>query len=220
MGDPSTPPRDAGDRGPIDVRIDTPGREGLTGTTPANLYLRRDDGEMITIAPDGRPLAEQPAWRQDFPIDRPQDDYVERRDFMKFMVLTSLALTVGQFWIGVRNWWRRRRGAFEVRQIAAVDQLPVGQVLAFAYPGPQDDCVLVRTGPEAFVAYSQKCTHLSCAVRPRVEEGVVHCPCHEGYFDLQSGRPIAGPPRRPLAIVHLEVRGGMIYATDVEERTV
>jgi nitrite reductase/ring-hydroxylating ferredoxin subunit len=214
--------RDAGtdDRGAIDVRVDTPGREGLTGTTPASLYTPLDEAEQITIAPDWRPMGQQPAWRQDFPIDWPQDHYVERRDFMKFMVLTSLALTVGQFWIAAQNWWRRRRGRAEIRRIAMLDALPAGATITFAYPGPQDDCVLVRLRDNSLVAYSQKCTHLSCAVRPRVDEGVVHCPCHEGYFDLRSGRPIAGPPRRPLDVVRLEVQGGAIFATGVETRTV
>ena len=202
------------------MRVDTPGREGLTGTTPANLYTPLDEAEQITIAPDWRPMGQQPAWRQDFPIDWPQDHYVERRDFMKFMVLTSLALTVGQFWIAAQNWWRRRRGRAEIRRIAMLDALPAGATITFAYPGPQDDCVLVRLRDNSLVAYSQKCTHLSCAVRPRVDEGVVHCPCHEGYFDLRSGRPIAGPPRRPLDVVRLEVQGGAIFATGVETRTV
>jgi Rieske Fe-S protein len=207
-------------RARVDPRIDTPGREGLTGTAPANLYRTRPAGEQITIAPDWRPMDQQPAWRADFPIDWPQDQYVERRDFMKFMVLTSLALTVGQFWIAAQNWWRRRRGQPEMRRIATLDQLATARVLTFSYPGPQDDCVLVRTADDRLVAYSQKCTHLSCAVRPRVEEGTIHCPCHEGYFDLQSGRPLAGPPRRPLDLVRLEVRGGDIYATGVQPRTV
>ena len=202
------------------MRVDTPGREGLTGTTPASLYTPLDEAEQITIAPDWRPMGQQPAWRQDFPIDWPQDHYVERRDFMKFMVLTSLALTVGQFWIAAQNWWRRRRGRAEIRRIAMLDALPAGATITFAYPGPQDDCVLVRLRDNSLVAYSQKCTHLSCAVRPRVDEGVVHCPCHEGYFDLRSGRPIAGPPRRPLDVVRLEVQGGAIFATGVETRTV
>jgi Rieske Fe-S protein len=165
-------------------------------------------------------MAQQPAWRQDFPVDWPQDHYVERRDFMKFMVLTSLALAVGQLWIGARNWWRRRRGAPEIARIASLDQVPIGGVMVFTYPGPADDCVLVRTGQDTLVAYSQKCTHLSCAVRPRVDEGTMHCPCHQGYFDLHTGRPIAGPPRRPLALVRLQVQAGAIYAAGVEERTV
>lgn len=207
-------------RAHIDARIDTPGREGLTGTAPANLFTPLQEPEQITIAPDWRPMEQQPAWRNDFPIDWPQDHYVERRDFMKFLVLTSLALTVGQFWIAAQNWWRRRRGEPEIRQVATLDELPVGGVLTFAYPGPQDDCVVVRTAENALVAYSQKCTHLSCAVRPRVEEGVIHCPCHEGFFDLATGRPLAGPPRRPLPLVRIERRGNQIYATGVEARTV
>jgi len=211
-------PQDPRER--LDVRIDSPAREGLTGTAPANLYLPLPDAEQITLAPDGRPMRAQPPWRTEFPIDWPQDQYVERRDFMKFMVLTSLAFTVGQFWIAAQNWWRRRRGRAEIKRIASIDDLPVGGVLTFAYPGPQDDCVLVRPKENVLVAYSQKCTHLSCAVRPRVEAGVIHCPCHEGYFDLAMGRPISGPPRRPLPIVHLEVRGRQIVATGVEERTI
>ena len=220
MTDSTKPKPDADDRGPIDVRIDTPGREGLTGTTPANIYKPLDNAEQITIAPDWSPAGQQPAWRQDFPIDWPQDHYVERRDFMKFMVLTSLALTTGQFWIAMQNWWRRRRGVPEIRQIAALDELPVGGAMTFTYPGPQDDCLLVRTSDDALVAYSQKCTHLSCAVRPRLQEGLIECPCHKGYFDLQSGRPVAGPPRRPLSVVKLDVRSGNIYATGIQERMV
>lgn len=204
----------------IDVRIDTPGREGLTGTATANLYKPLQDSEQVTIAPDWRPMDAQPAWRNDFPIDWPQDNYVERREFTKFMVLTSLALTVGQFWIAAQNWLRRRAGQLEVRRVATLANLPIGGVLTFAYPGEHDDCVLVRLAERELLAYGQKCTHLSCAVRPLVDRGVIHCPCHEGYFDLRSGRPIAGPPQRPLPVIMLELRGDEVYATGVVERTV
>jgi nitrite reductase/ring-hydroxylating ferredoxin subunit len=207
-------------RAPIDARIDTPERDGLTGTAAANLYKALQQDEQITIAPDWRPMEQQPAWRNDFPIDSAQDQYVERREFMKFMVLTSLALTAGQLWIAAQNWWRRRRGETEIQRVAALAEIAPGAVLTFAYPEATDDCVMVRTAAGELLAYSQKCTHLSCAVRPLVDRGVIHCPCHEGYFDLHSGRPLAGPPQRPLPVVRLEVRGGDVYATAVEERTV
>jgi hypothetical protein len=113
-------------REPLDSRIESAAREGLTGTTPANIYRPLRDAEQVTIAPDGRPMDEQPAWRTDFPIDWPQDHYVERRDFMKFMVLTSLAFTVGQFWIAAQNWWRRRRGEPEAVRLISITDLPVG----------------------------------------------------------------------------------------------
>ena len=207
-------------RQPIDVRVDSPAREGLTGTAPASLYAPARDRDQLTIAPDGRPLAEQPAWRQDFPIDWPQDNYVERRDFMKFLVLTSLAFTAGQFWIAAQNWWRGRRGRPPLMRVTTLAAVPVGGSLVFAYPGPDDRCVLVRATADEVFAFSQKCTHLSCAVIPRPERGVFECPCHDGVFDLKSGAPLAGPPRRPLPRIALDIRRGDIYATDVEWRMV
>jgi Rieske Fe-S protein len=174
--------------------------------------------EQITKAPDGRPLDVQPAWRQDFPIDWPQDAYIERRDFVKFLVLTSLAFAVGQVWIGVQNWLRRRRGEPEMVRIAALSSVPVGSAITFTYPTPNDPCLLIRPASNILYAYGQKCTHLSCAVIPDVSAGVIRCPCHDGRFDLATGRPTAGPPRRPLTRVLLRVHGDDIYATGVEER--
>jgi len=204
----------------LDVRIDSVNREGLTGTTPANIYRPLHDAEQVTTAPDGRPMEEQPVWRTDFPIDWPQDHYVERRDFMKFMVLISFAFTVGQFWIAAENWVRRRRAAPELVRLTSLSEVPVGSTKLFAYPTEHDPCVLIRTEDHGLLAYSQKCTHLSCAVLPEIEHGVIRCPCHDGVFDLASGHPIAGPPRRPLSRVRLEIRGDQIFAAGVEERTV
>ena len=209
----------------VDIRIDSPGREGLTGTTPASIYKPLRDPEQVTIPPDGLPLEQQPKWRQDFPIDWPQDHYVARRDFTKFMVLTSFAFVVGQFWIIVENWRRRRAGEPEIKRIASLSGLEVGQALMFHYPEEADHCILIRTSQgdahgAGLVAYSQKCTHLTCAVIPDVEKGVIHCPCHDGLFDLKTGNVLAGPPPRPLPRILLEIRGDDIYATGVERRTI
>jgi Rieske Fe-S protein len=213
------PDRPIDPRHPVDPRVDTPGREGLTGTAPAEIYATSRERETFTIAPDSRPAEEQPGWRQDFPIDWPQDHYVERRDFMKFLVLTSLAFTAGQFWIGVQQYLRATEPAPEPRRIAGLGDLPVGGTVIFSYPGEHDRCVLVRPSSTELVAYSQKCTHLACAVIPRPEQGILHCPCHAGYFDLSTGRVIAGPPQRPLPRVLIEVHGDDVYATGIEWRT-
>jgi nitrite reductase/ring-hydroxylating ferredoxin subunit len=205
----------------IDARLDSARREGLTGTAAANLYdFQAPDPDRVTRAPDHRPMDQQPEWRQDFPIDRPEDRYVERREFMKFMVLTSLAFTAGQFWIVAQNWLRRRRGQPPLQRIAGLDDIAVGSVLMFSYPTDTDRCVLLRPAADALVAYSQECTHLSCAVVPRVDTATLHCPCHQGTFDARTGRPLAGPPRRPLPRIVIEVRGSAVYATGVELRTV
>jgi Rieske Fe-S protein len=203
----------------VDPAINTPGREGLTGTAAANLYAPSFDREQITIAPDLAPAETQPAWRQDFPIDWPQDLYVERRDFMKFMVLTSAAFAVGQLSIAFQNWYRRQAGRPPMLRIASIDDLAVGAALGFTYPDEHEPCLLLRLSANEFVAFNQKCTHLSCAVIPRPSEGSLYCPCHEGRFDLRTGVPTAGPPRRPLTRIVLELRGRDLYAVDVEERT-
>lgn len=178
---------------------------------------RPRDTDDHTVAPDGRPLEEQPRWRQDFPVDWSRDEYVSRRDLVKFIVLTSTAFAVGQVWIAARSLSRRReRGPAAGTAIAAVDELPIGGAKTFEYPPGSSPRLLVRLGPERFVAYDQQCTHLLCPVVPAVESGRLHCPCHNGWFDLETGQVLAGPPRRALPRVHVVVRGGSVYATGVE----
>lgn len=188
------------------------------------------DTERRTKAPDGLPLDAQPKWRRDFPIDWPQDEYVGRRDLVKFIVLTSVAFVVGQGYIVAKSIGRKRRAATAGLAIARVDELAVGEAKTFRYPEGSTPRLLVRTGAASFVAYDQACTHLMCPVVPAAKgEGhgavsvspdggglALHCPCHNGWFDLESGRPTAGPPRRPLPRVTVEVRGGTVYATGVE----
>lgn len=179
----------------------------------------RDGGtdDRTTVPPDGRSVEEQPRWRRDFPIDWPEDEYVSRKDLVKFMSLTSLAFVVGQFWIVAKSLFDRGGPEPRASAIATVDELPVGGAKTFTWPEGSTPRLLVRTGPEEFVAYDQQCTHLLCPVVPAVDEGRLHCPCHNAYFDLATGAPVAGPPRRPLPRITLEVRGDEVYATGVTE---
>lgn len=170
-----------------------------------------------TVFPDGRPECEQPKWRRDFPIDVEADEYGARRDFTKFMVLTSLAFACGQFWIALQSLFRDRQTAR--KRIAAVEDLAVGQAVSFHYPTDRDPCLLIRKSATDFLAYSSQCTHLMCPVRPDVKQNRLHCPCHEGYFDLATGNPTAGPPRRPLPKIELLIERGAVYATAIEERS-
>jgi nitrite reductase/ring-hydroxylating ferredoxin subunit len=204
----------------LDRSVSNPGREGLAGTAPAEMYGRAQPGEDVTRPPDGLPFDEQPQWRKDFPIDWPHDQYVARRDFAKFLVLTSASFAVGQGWIAAKRLLRHAPTSLPRTRIAVVADVPVGSSLEFSYPGEGDHCILVRPSESLIVAFSQLCTHLSCAVIPEMERGVFRCPCHEGFFDLATGRNIAGPPPRPLARVALAIEGGEIWATGIDERTV
>ncbi len=54
------------------------------------------------------------------------------------------------------------------------------------------------------MAYSQKCTHLSCAVYYEKEQNRLECPCHQGFFSITDGSVLQGPPQRALPRVALE----------------
>jgi Rieske Fe-S protein len=181
---------------------------------------RETDPDLHTIPPDRGSMEEQPKWRQDFPIDSAQDGYVARREFTKFLGLTSLAFVVGQFWIAIRNRWRRTRGELPTLAVAKSADLPVGGAISFHYPTETDPAILLRPDAETLIAYSSQCTHLQCPVLPEIETNRLHCPCHAGYFELRTGRPLAGPPRRALPRIVLEVREDTIYATGFEEEEI
>jgi nitrite reductase/ring-hydroxylating ferredoxin subunit len=175
--------------------------------------MNRPQGEHGTLAPDGRPAAAQPRWRQDFPIGAEADEYVSRRDFTRFMVLISGAFACGQLWIVAQNAWRKRRGAPPIVEVTRLSALAIGSALAFHYPTEHESCLLLRLSEHKLVAFDLACTHLSCPVIPRVERNCFECPCHQGFFDLESGRPTAGPPRRPLTRIRLEIAGDKVLAT-------
>jgi nitrite reductase/ring-hydroxylating ferredoxin subunit len=203
----------------IDARLDEGERRGLTGTARSSIYEFTRDPDDISRAPDRKDEIEPPQWRSDFPIDWPKDEFVARRDFAKFLILTSCAFAAGQGWIAAQDLVRHRRSAPARVKIASKAEIPVGGTKTFSYPNDRDRCVLVRLGPEELVAFSQSCTHLSCAVIPKVDEGVFMCPCHEGFFDLRTGRNISGPPPRPLPRIVIETDGDDVYAVGVDERT-
>lgn len=169
----------------------------------------------MSAFPDGRPAAEQPRWRQDFPIDWPQDQYVSRRDFLRFLVVVSCGFSVGQLWIGWKGHQSDTSG-FPRKKVEGASTLGVGQSLLFTYPNESERCLLVRREENRYVAFSQKCTHLSCAVVPESQANRFHCPCHAGYFDMETGQPLAGPPRRPLPRIELELVGRDVYAVGIQ----
>jgi Rieske Fe-S protein len=90
----------------------------------------------------------------------------------------------------------------------------VGGVKLFQYA--DDQCILVRIGETSYAAYSQKCTHLSCAVYYEREKNRIECPCHEGYFSVEDGSVLQGPPTRPLPKVMLEQRGSDLVAVGMK----
>ena len=152
---------------------------------------------------------------EEFAIETAVEQYINRRQFSKFLVLTSLGMFAGNLWILVKSWFRRAP-VYSERVVADLKEIGVGEVKLFAYPEPSDSCIMIRTAIDRVVAYSQKCTHLSCAVYHSREANRLECPCHEGYFSLADGSVLQGPPPRPLPRVLLRQDGGKVIATGVQ----
>ena len=154
--------------------------------------------------------------REDFPIDWDEDNYVSRREFFKFMTLASGGLAVGSF--ALATWTKVPRGErrFQRALIANLKDVPVGGSLAFSYPRPQDLCLLVHDTPGNYVAFSRRCTHLSCPVEYQADHHRIYCPCHNGAFSLDDGHVLQGPPPRPLPRIDIEVVGDQIFAVGVK----
>src|SRR6266513_2411291 len=127
-----------------------------------------------------------PKWKLDFPIEWEGDHYVTRREMVKFMTLGS-ALLAAANWIAVLAGNLVRRGAHAEREIGAASALEQNGSLLFRYPTDADPCIAVRTPEGKLVAYSQVCTHLSCAVVYNQRENALLCPCHRGAFDIDRG---------------------------------
>jgi len=76
----------------------------------------------------------------------------------------------------------------------------------------------VRTAENEYNAFSQKCTHLSCAVYYEKETNRLACPCHHGYFSAMDGSVLQGPPPRRLPRILLERQGQEFVAIGVKVR--
>ena len=157
-----------------------------------------------------------PLWRDEFSVYTADERYVNRRQFTKFLTLTSFGMLVGNL-VDFRPIAHSiARQPIRVLAVAAADEIAVGGVKTFAYPTADDPCILVRTGADSYVAYSQKCTHLSCAVYYEKEQNRLECPCHQGFFSIADGSVMQGPPQRAVAARRTGKKDGQLVAVRME----
>jgi len=155
-----------------------------------------------------------PRWRQDFPIHWENDHYVTRRELAKFLTLGSGLLVGASALVAIVG--RLRQPEPTRTRLDGAAALAPGDSLLFRYPTEKDPCILLRHHDGRLLAYSQVCTHLSCAVVHRPDRGGLFCPCHQGVFSSAEGVPTAGPPTRRLPRIRLEEQAGEVYAVGVE----
>jgi cytochrome b6-f complex iron-sulfur subunit len=138
---------------------------------------------------------------------------VTRKTFVNLFLGGSLAATIGAFLYPVVRYLLppAQEEALQGRVLAA----KVGELAPNAYkifrfgisPG-----ILINTPEGQLVALSAVCTHLNCTVRYEPDTGTIHCPCHNGRFDL-AGHVISGPPPAPLEVYKVEIIGNDIFVS-------
>jgi len=133
-----------------------------------------------------RSPSKEPLWKEEFSAFTSDERYVTRRQFTKFLTLASLGMFVGNLWILAKSRFAKTPG-FPTVEVADISEIPVRGVRLFTYPTAQDHCIMIRTSEEEYVAYSQKCTHLSCAVYYSAKNDCLECPCHQGFFSVKDG---------------------------------
>ncbi len=57
--------------------------------------------------------------------------------------------------------------------------------------------IVIRSSSSAFTALSSVCTHEGCIVAYQQSGSKLHCPCHNGVFDI-NGNVVSGPPPSAL----------------------
>ncbi len=155
-------------------------------------------------------------WRQEFPYPWDEDEIVTRRDTLRFLLAGSGALFLATGALAIIGNLPSGANVQKVA-IASVGELAENDWKVFNFPDQYAQGILINLPGKGLVAYSDVCTHLSCAVLYQ-GDGKLHCPCHEGLFDARTGDVLAGPPTRPLSLIQLAIQDGTIYAVKVVPR--
>jgi len=160
-------------------------------------------------------MIDKTIWREDFPTRWTDDNYTTRREFTKFLVMVSGATFVGNGYFVIQRLGNNKE-SYPSIEIAKEAEVAPGSVKLFRYPTHNDPAMLIRLSDGRFVAYLQRCTHLSCPVHFAAKRGRLECPCHNGAFDAATGAVLEGPPPRPLPRISLRIENGAIFAEGVQ----
>ena len=141
---------------------------------------------------------------------------ITRREFLKltnrFLTFTGLAVLLGPI-IAYFYPANLEEVPSEPLLVGAEGDLPPGEskTMRFGrYPA-----IVINTS-EGLRAYSAVCTHFACVVKWDVQQNMILCPCHDGFFDPLNGEVISGPPPTPLESIKVEVVDGQVFVGGAE----
>lgn len=152
-------------------------------------------------------LKKEQRWVEDFPFKTELEEYVTRRDFLRLLLVVSGGFMFGNLFVLFRS-FEGSRLVTDRMDLGPTNVLSPGKSMVFNYPDESSPKILIRRLSGEYIAFDLKCPHLQCPIAYEVDKGEsLVCHCHNGVFDLNTGRGIQGPPRefRPLQEVKLEL---------------
>lgn len=146
-----------------------------------------------------------------------------RRRFLEIFIglftsLIGLALAIPFLGAVIGGSSRSKKGLFS--KVASVASLPLGQPVDISFQEMGSDAyirrmdirhlwVLKRSDSDVIV-YSPICPHLGCRYDWDPGDSLFKCPCHASVFTV-DGRVVSGPAPRPLDVLPVEIREGVLY---------
>jgi Rieske Fe-S protein len=138
-------------------------------------------------------------------------DNVTRRDFLNLLKGTGVVIGAGAVVTPVVAYFyppKLEEMPSEPVLVCPEEELPVGESKTVKFGRYPAIVVHLESGLKA---YSAVCTHFACIVKWNAEEQRLDCPCHDGYFSVEDGTVVAGPPPSPLTMLETEIVDGQIY---------
>jgi cytochrome b6-f complex iron-sulfur subunit len=77
-------------------------------------------------------------------------------------------------------------------------KLSKGSVLMFKFGS--SPALLIHHLDDTWISMTAVCTHLGCTVQYEVQADRIHCACHGGVYNANTGANVSGPPPRPLKL--------------------
>src|SRR5882757_6277449 len=91
--------------------------------------------------------------------------------------------------------------------LAKLDDIKVGEAVS-AKLSDGTAAIVARPTADTAAAFSAKCTHMGCTVKPAGAE--LDCPCHGSKYNAVTGEVINGPATRPLPKIDVQVSNGQV----------
>ena len=93
------------------------------------------------------------------------------------------------------------------KPLAKTSEIPVNSGMLFE----ADEYIITQPKPGKFVGFDSLCTHEGCPVDAFDTPGEMDCTCHDSKFKLDTGKPFAGPAKKPIPKKPIIVEGENIY---------